>query len=177
MTQEARDNKAVIRQELRSRLRTLTTRQKEKASLEIREELKKLNFKSCALFASTSTEPNLLPLLKELPETIWFLPKVVSAEEMIFIPATHETLLQPGAFGIREPVGNAVTPDEIEAIACPGIAFSSAGHRLGQGGGFYDRFLSLAPHIRTIGVGFSCQLEEQLPTEFHDARMNKIILR
>lgn len=161
---------------MRSRLRELSTSQKERASLAIRTDLNQLNLTSCAIFAGTSTEPDLLPIVHERPETTWFLPKVISNREMIFIRVNHHTLLKPGAFGILEPEGDAVAPSEIETIICPGLAFTTKGHRLGQGGGFYDRFLLKATQATTIGVGFSCQLIENLPTEDHDACMKQLIL-
>ena len=177
MSQEASDNKSAIRREMRARLRELSSAEKKNASQDIRAELSQLNLTSCALFAGTATEPDLLPLLEEHPETTLFLPKVISEGEMIFIRVDHKTELKPGAFGILEPEGEPIDPSEIKTIICPGIAFTKEGHRLGQGGGFYDRFLEKAPNAKTIGVGFSFQLIEHLPTESHDAQMEQLILK
>lgn len=160
---------------MRTRLRALTLAEKTKASQRIRNTLSKLKLTSCAIFAGSPNEPNLIPLLKEHPEIIWFLPKVVSEEKMVFISVNYRSKLKPGAFGILEPSGAAVAPTEIETIICPGLAFTQEGHRIGQGGGFYDRFLAQFPHTKTIGVSFSCQLTERIPTEPHDALMEQVI--
>jgi 5-formyltetrahydrofolate cyclo-ligase len=58
----------------------------------------------------------------------------------------------------------------------PGVAFTAAGHRLGQGGGWYDRFLSgLRPGVARIGVCFAECLVDELPTEAHDVIMDLVI--
>lgn len=57
----------------------------------------------------------------------------------------------------------------------PGVAFTSDGHRLGQGGGYYDRFLAQNPFIRTAGVCYALQLTDSLPHAPHDRVMEAII--
>ena len=60
-------------------------------------------------------------------------------------------------------------------VLVPGIAFAADGHRLGQGQGFYDR--ALAQHRGpAIGIGFSCQRDDDLPREEHDRRLDGVIL-
>lgn len=67
-------------------------------------------------------------------------------------------------------------------VCLPGTAFDRAGHRIGYGGGFYDRFLSgflekesgtdAAAHpqmkFTTVALSFSCQIFETIPCEAHD---------
>lgn len=85
--------------------------------------------------------------------------------------------MQPGAFGILEPQGPNFTDTEaISRIYIPGLAFTSEGHRLGRGRGYYDRFLSSLPHTpQLIGVCAPGHLVPSLPTEAHDIRMNRVI--
>ena len=46
-------------------------------------------------------------------------------------------------------------PSWPDVVIVPGLAFTAAGDRLGQGGGWYDRFLAaVRPECVTIGVGF-----------------------
>ena len=56
----------------------------------------------------------------------------------------------------------------------PGVAFDRKGNRLGQGKGYYDRFLELTPAFR-LALAFDCQLIETVPTEIHDIPMNAIL--
>jgi len=63
-----------------------------------------------------------------------------------------------------------------DVIIVPGLAFTSDGRRLGQGGGWYDRFLpDRRPDCTTIGVGFAMQLVDDLPTDDHDVVLDVVI--
>ena len=58
----------------------------------------------------------------------------------------------------------------------PGVAFDAAGHRLGRGKGYYDRFLSQPQLLRvpTIGICYPCQLLAHVLVEPHDVRIGKV---
>jgi 5-formyltetrahydrofolate cyclo-ligase len=63
-----------------------------------------------------------------------------------------------------------------DAVIVPGLAFTPAGDRLGQGGGWYDRFLArVAPACATVGVAFAPQIVDHLPTEPHDVRLDWVV--
>ena len=67
-------------------------------------------------------------------------------------------------------------PVTIDLVVVPGVAFTASGHRLGQGGGWYDRFLpGLRPGVMRIGVCFAECLVDELPTEAHDVVMDRVI--
>ncbi len=77
-------------------------------------------------------------------------------------------VLHKGSYDIMEPEGdNTVSPEILDLIIVPGVAFDRHGNRLGRGKGFYDRFLSQA-HATTIAVCLDCQLVDHIPTEPHD---------
>lgn len=92
-----------------------------------------------------------------------------------FVEVTERQELVAGAFGILEPGGTQVVPlAALELIVVPGVAFDLAGHRLGYGKGYYDRYL----HERKgqlVGLCFDFQLVEWLPAEAHDVRMNMVV--
>lgn len=82
--------------------------------------------------------------------------------------------LQAGMYGLMEPRGDCpvVPPEEIDLILVPGAAFDRRGGRIGQAGGYYDRFLPLTGACR-MGVCHSFALmDDPLPQEAHDARMH-----
>lgn len=67
-------------------------------------------------------------------------------------------------------------PELVDVVIVPGIAFTASGDRLGQGGGWYDRFLTrIRPDCMTIGVGFEPQLVDSIPTEPHDRRLDLVV--
>ena len=82
----------------------------------------------------------------------------------------HPDRMTVGAFGIIEPVGDdEVSADAIDLMVVPARAFTLQGDRLGRGGGFYDKYMSLEG-FRAVkyGVAFSCQIFDSLPTDPHD---------
>jgi 5-formyltetrahydrofolate cyclo-ligase len=84
-----------------------------------------------------------------------------------------------GDFGVREPEtwpgGRVVAPELIDIVLVPGLAFDAQGNRLGQGGGWYDKVLRLAPQALKMGIAYECQLVPQVPHEAHDVRMDIIV--
>jgi len=85
--------------------------------------------------------------------------------------------MKAGRFGTQEPRDQAlaVTPT---FIFVPLLAFTSAGARLGYGGGFYDRTLH---HIRersevfACGVGFDAQKTASIIMESHDVTLDAVL--
>lgn len=69
-----------------------------------------------------------------------------------------------------------VAPDWPDVIIVPGTAFTTRGERVGQGGGWYDRFLpGRRADAVTIGVGFVPQIVEFVPTADHDVVLDCIV--
>ena len=63
-----------------------------------------------------------------------------------------------------------------DLVLVPGLAFSRAGHRLGRGGGFYDRLLAgRAKGAIKLGICFALQLLDSIPVEEHDAVLDAVI--
>lgn len=130
-----------------------------------------------ATFAGLANEPDLLSLTTTLPSKYQFYyPKVTGDHSMDFFQVRDTKCLRKGAFGILEPTTSCpvIPPEEIELILCPGEAFSRLGHRLGKGGGFYDRYFPQTKSVR-IGICFENRLIENLPREAHDTQMNFVV--
>ena len=69
-----------------------------------------------------------------------------------------------------------VDPSWPDVVIVPGLAFTRSGRRLGQGGGWYDRFLvGVRDDCTTIGVCFREQLVDELPTEPHDIAVDHVV--
>ena len=103
------------------------------------------------------------------------LPKVTGDETMELRRYVSQEDLIEGAFHILEPNGELFTDFDIVDVALvPGMAFDAAGHRLGRGRGYYDRFLAAHPYLKKIGVCFPFQRVAEVPTEGHDICMNEV---
>ena len=97
------------------------------------------------------------------------------------IPSELDSMdeLEPGYYNIltpKEEFKRPVDPLEIDLVLVPGVAFDQDGHRVGYGGGFYDRFLiRLRSDARKIGIGFSLQIIQTAPREEFDLPVEMII--
>lgn len=117
----------------------------------------------------------LLDLLAKQGKKV-LLPRVVSDTDMVLHSYTGKHDLQVGAYGILEPTGALFTDyDAINVAIVPGMAFDAEGHRLGRGKGYYDRFLSRVPNIYKIGLCFSWQMVDDVPSDEHDIVMDEVI--
>ena len=106
------------------------------------------------------------------------LPKVTGADTMELRRYTGRADLQEGAYHILEPVGEPFTDlSAIDLTLVPGLAFDAAGHRLGRGRGYYDRFLHSKnrPYCVKIGVCFDFQKVDEVPVDAHDIAMDKVV--
>ena len=87
--------------------------------------------------------------------------------------------LMQGYMGISEPSvseGKLTRFDDIDLIIIPGAAFDVSGNRLGYGAGFYDRLLAgMKNKIPVIAPAYEEQIIENIPSEPHDVRVDKIV--
>ena len=91
-----------------------------------------------------------------------------------FTDPYDESDLEIGPFGMLQPLADAPV-DDPDVLIVPLVGFTAKGERLGQGGGHYDRWLATRPNVRTVGLGWDCQLTETLPTEPHDQRLDAVV--
>ncbi|MCA1819853.1 MAG: 5-formyltetrahydrofolate cyclo-ligase [Thermoplasmatota archaeon] len=101
-----------------------------------------------------------------------FFPRVAGAGRLTLHEVASWDALRPGSFGIPEPPAETpeIAPGEVDVALVPGVGWDAAGHRLGRGGGFYDR---LIPRLGGLawGVGFACQRVPRLPRGDWDAKV------
>ena len=103
-------------------------------------------------------------------------PKVFGKHMKFYVIHSYEDL-EEGYFGIPEP-----KHETLQEIICedglmilPGIAFDGFKHRVGYGGGFYDRYLEEHPNMKKIAFAFEFQMFEMVPYEAFDIQPEKII--
>jgi 5-formyltetrahydrofolate cyclo-ligase len=84
-------------------------------------------------------------------------------------------ILEPPREQWGEP-GKEVQPEAIDLAVVPGVAFSRAGGRLGNGQGYYDRLLErVRPDCVLVGLAYDCQLFDDLVVSPHDVYMDKVV--
>lgn len=102
-------------------------------------------------------------------------PKVYG-DEMRFLFINDLDHIAPGAFHIPEPIADEpIADDETALVLMPGLAFDREGHRIGYGGGFYDRFLAQEPNHPTIALCYDFQMVEHLETEAFDIPVDEVL--
>ncbi len=98
--------------------------------------------------------------------------------EMVAAVPDEAGAIVTGLYGIRTPAperSQTVTPEEIDVVVVPCVGFDRRGHRLGHGGGYYDRYLPRCTGARTILVAFAEQEVAAVPAGDHDVPADRVI--
>lgn len=102
-------------------------------------------------------------------------PKVYG-DEMRFIYMDDLSAVEKGYAGIPEPIADGPVADDTTALVLmPGLAFDPQGHRIGYGGGFYDKFLEKEPGHPTLALCYGFQMLDHLETEAHDKMVDWVL--
>lgn len=135
--------------------------------------------KKVFLYAPMPGEIDLIPLAKRCrreKKTIAFPVSDPASNRMTFRALRQGDKLTPGAYGIPEPPQEApvCVPDRRTLCILPGLCFDRTGNRLGQGKGYFDRFLVSFSGI-SVGAVWDELLFDEIPTEEHDLPVQLIV--
>jgi 5-formyltetrahydrofolate cyclo-ligase len=84
--------------------------------------------------------------------------------------------LAPTELGFMAPPLTAASAAALDVVVVPGLAFDPQGHRIGYGGGFYNRALpATRPRATAIGVAFDFQLAADIPHDNNDVAVDVVI--
>ena len=130
------------------------------------------------LFCGVGTEPDTRPIA----EALWaagkqvLFPKCLPHRRMEARAVRGMEELVPGVFGIPEPGGDcpAVERGKIDMVLVPAVCYDRSRFRLGQGGGYYDRYLS-GYGGATVGLCRDALLLERVPRERHDLPVERVL--
>ncbi len=138
-----------------------------------------LDARLVAGYLATAEEADPAPALRTLVErgAVIAYPRVAGPGALTLHVVRSERDLEEWRFGIRQPkvTSPSVDPGDVDVIIVPGVAFDPEGHRLGYGGGYYDRLLPKAPSAFRVGIAFESQLFADLPHEAHDTTVDAIV--
>lgn len=133
-------------------------------------------------FASFSHEIDTTPLLRRVlgAGKRLVLPVTVRSQPQLELRLVRDLdALVPGRWDIPEPGPGCplVLPSDLELVVVPGLAFDERGHRIGYGGGYYDRLLrsirrGWAP---ACGLGYEVQVFRQVPAGPDDERLDALV--
>lgn len=177
-------NKKAIRASIKQKRRALSIEYRQQASRKMQAELTRLPCYQAAeyimLYMAMQDEVQLDELiamvLKDGKKAV--IPLVTGAGLMEAVELSDMADLVPDKYGIKtvsEEKRRLIAPDKIDLIIVPGVAFDKAGHRLGMGGGFYDRFMLRASRAVRAALAYDCQLLVAVPAEVHDLTVDYII--
>lgn len=174
-------NKQELRRTIRERKRAMTEEEIVERSNALAEK-----FYNTPAYQAASTIYGYLPYNQEV-RTVPMLQRAldegkrvavpkVYGEEMRFIYLEDLTQVSRGYAGIPEPIADAPVADDKRALVLmPGLAFDPQGHRIGYGGGFYDRFLAQEPHHPTLALCYEFQMQAHLDTEEFDIPVDAVL--
>lgn len=177
-------NKKALRASIKQKRRALSIEYRQQASRKMQAELTRLPCYQAAeyimLYMAMQDEVQLDELiamvLKDGKKAV--IPLVTGAGLMEAVELSDMADLVPDKYGIKtvsEEKRRLIAPDKIDLIIVPGVAFDKAGHRLGMGGGFYDRFMLRAARAVRAALAYDCQLLVSVPAEVHDLTVDYII--
>lgn len=174
-------DKKTLRSEIRAKKRAMTAQEIEEKSAALAKA-----FYETPEYKEAKTIYGYLPYNQEVRTTRMLsraladgkrvaVPKVYG-DTMKFILLSDLTQVDKGYAGIPEPVADGpVAADPTALVLMPGLAFDPEGHRLGYGGGFYDKFLAAEPDHPTLALCYDFQMLPHLDTESYDIPVDRVL--
>ena len=173
-------NKTELRRMIREKKRAMTPAKIEEKSARLGELLRQSEAyqKASAIYGYLpyNQEVRTTPMLRQaqLDGKRVAVPKCYG-DEMRFIWLDDLGQVAPGYANIPEPIADEpIADDKTALVLMPGLAFDPQGHRIGYGGGFYDKFLEKEMHP-TLALCYDFQMLPHLETEEHDIPVDTVL--
>jgi 5-formyltetrahydrofolate cyclo-ligase len=180
------DERQALRRQLRERRAAIAVPERVAAAAAVAEHLLKLpavrDARHVAGYWAIGGELPLHAVVGRLPATSRYcLPVLQDDGKLAFAPWRTGEAIVANRFGIPEPTGAvvAIEPAEVDIVLLPLLGFTRDGHRLGTGGGWYDRSFAFrhqspAPPL-LVGVGFACQQVDACEVQAWDVPLDMIV--
>lgn len=174
-----REEQAALRAIIEQRRRILTPEEIAADSARIIEQIEQMSVfrdaKVVMLYYPVHHEVDLRPLLSKYEGQKTFLLPVTHRHSMEVRPYDGEDMMRKGRLGVPEPQTKTYN-GPIDLMLVPGVVFDNHCHRIGRGGGYYDKFLAKHPYTPKVGVCYAFQLKKHdIPHLARDKRMNRVV--
>lgn len=187
--------KSALRKEIKNVLKSLSLEEKRHQSSIVQRKLFEHELyqrsRRISIFLSMDDEIQTEPILKNALEagktcyiprydsksTYMDMVRLHSWDEYVSLPVTKWDIKQPP---LDEKCEEALTSGGLELILIPGLAFTSQGHRMGRGRGYYDTYLSkcktsLTSMPHTVALAFKEQVLKYVPTGENDVLIDTVL--
>ena len=176
----SRQEKRAMRALVEQRRRIMTPEEVAEQSGRIMDQLERMSMfrdaKTVLLYYPIHNEVDLRPLLTKYRGQKTFLFPVTHRHSMEIRPYDGEDMMRKGRMGVPEPQTE-TWDGPVDLIIVPGVVFDQHCHRIGRGGGYYDKYLRCHHlHTKKIGVCYSFQLKKHsIPHTFLDHKMDRVV--
>ncbi|MBR6698183.1 MAG: 5-formyltetrahydrofolate cyclo-ligase [Lachnospiraceae bacterium] len=172
--------KKIIRSQIRQIKKTLSNQEIDSRSSKITESLLALdvykNSKDVLVYVNYNQEVSTTDIIDDALKSgkNVYVPKIFeNAMEFIRISSRNELL--KGAYGILEPVTDEYQSPMTGLMILPGMAFDKNMHRIGYGGGYYDRYLARQNTLYKLALAYDFQVLDEIVYDEYDKTMDMII--
>jgi 5-formyltetrahydrofolate cyclo-ligase len=174
-----RREQAALRAIVEQQRRIMTKEQVAEQSAQIIAQLEQMSaFRDAQvvlLYYPIHNEVDLRPLLTKYAGQKTFLLPVTHRHSMEVRPYDGEDMMRKGRLGVPEPQTKTYK-GSIDLIVVPGVVFDQHRHRIGRGGGYYDKFLRKQLSAKKIGVCYAFQLKKHdIPHLIREPKMDRVI--
>ncbi|QPJ60589.1 MAG: 5-formyltetrahydrofolate cyclo-ligase [Candidatus Nitronauta litoralis] len=185
MDKSSQDSKAKIRQQMSCLRKGLLPEDIEKKSGEIARKTVQLNMfraaKTVMVYRALPDEvqtEEIIALARRIGKQVC-IPYVLKGHNKLGVarwPNETEGWVA-GPFGIQQPEpARFISPDVLDLVLAPGLAFDCNGGRLGYGKGYFDQlFTSTRPDCLRLGLAFDFQVIDDVPMDTNDQALNGVI--
>lgn len=175
----AHKEQAALRSVVEQRRRMLSPEEVASESAHIIEQIEQMSAfrdaKVVMMYYPVHNEVDLRPLLTKYAGQKTFVLPVTHRHSMEVRPYDGEDMMKKGRLGVPEPQ-TLTYNGPIDLMLIPGVVFDMHCHRIGRGGGYYDKFLSKHPYAKKIGVCYSFQMKKHsIPHTWRDHKMDRVV--
>jgi 5-formyltetrahydrofolate cyclo-ligase len=174
-----RREQASLRAVMEQRRRMLSAKEVSEQSAQVIAQIEQMSAfreaQTVMMYYPVHNEVDLRPLLTKYAGEKTFLLPVTHRRSMEVRPYDGEDMMRKGRLGVPEPQ----TPTyegPIDLILVPGVVFDQHRHRIGRGGGYYDKFLAKHLSAKKIGICYAFQLKKHdIPHLWSDLKMDRVV--